>query len=116
MTVSAEIKYACEANLFLDRLIHSHDSVTDSMRKALTYKDSVQLHQSCGIFVHFLGELSKMTPTETFNEASIELKRSFLSGFLDMDLQHCLQTQVPPGDCKQVAAFRRGGLIFGRSK
>ena len=91
----------------MDRLIHSHDSVTDTMRKALTFKDGMHLHQVCGAFVHFLGEMSKMTPTTIFQEASVELKQSFLSGFLDMDLQHCLQTQVPPGDCKGIAAFRR---------
>ena len=96
-----------QAFLFVDRLIKGHDDTMDTMRKAMTYKDAVGLDQLCGGFIHYLGELEKMMPPAMFMEASEALRMSFLSGFLDPDLQHCLQTQVPPGDLPGIGAFRQ---------
>lgn len=95
-----------QAFLFIDRLIKSHDDTANSMKKAMAYKEGVSLHQLCGGFIHYCAELEKMMPPAMFKEANEALRNSFLSGFLDPDLQHCLQTQVPPGDLRGISAFR----------
>ena len=90
----------------MDRLIRGFDGVADNMRKAVTFKDALNLHQMCGGYIYFMAELSKMMPPALYAEAEQSLLKAFLDGFIDPDLSHCLSTQVPPGDLKGVAAFR----------
>lgn len=107
------LEITSQAFLFIDRLINAHDGATDSMKKAVTYKEAVGLDQLCGGFIHYCAELEKMMPPTMFKEAQVALRNSFLSAFLDPDLQHCLQTQVPPGDLRGISAFRQACVIYG---
>ena len=76
------------------------------MRKACTEKQAVAKHQVCGAFLHFLDEFSKVCPAGEFKGISKNLHTQFQSGYMDPDLAHCLETQVPPGDMSAITSFR----------
>ena len=86
-----------------------YDSSHPALRKAVSYQVAVSRHQACGLFLHFLREFQKSSPASDFQKASSELRRGFLQGLLDPDLQHCLSTTVPPSDLHSISAFRLGG-------
>ena len=90
----------------MERLIRDYDNTAPPMRQAVTYKLAVAKHQACGAFLHFLAILQKMSPPSLFEEAKASLEAQFTMGFLDPDLCHILDTQVPPGDIKALGAFR----------
>lgn len=97
-----------EVTLFVDRLLADYDQAVPAMRKALTFKDGVVKHQACGAFLHYLKCFERMCPAAEFPDISEQLTKQFLLGFLDPDLLHSLEQQVPPGDLKAISAFRRG--------
>ena len=102
--------------LLIRRLEGDHDAMPQSMRKACTFQQALAKHQACGIFLHFLSQLQRMTPPAEFAESEKSLKGQFASGFMDPDLAHALETQFPPGDLAAVARFvralRAGGRCF----
>ncbi|CAK9066087.1 unnamed protein product [Durusdinium trenchii] len=91
---------------FVTRLIGDFDKSAKSLRKAITFKEAVIIHQSTGCFLHFLKAFQQMAPASFFDESKENLLNQFNQGFLDPDLCHILTLQVPPGDIKSVAAFR----------
>ena len=93
-------------DLFLHRSVANFDNTPAPMRKAMTYKEGLQVHQSCGAFVHFLEELESIAPPAEYQEAARALHSQFGFGYLDPDLLHCLESTVPPGDVRSVSAFR----------
>ena len=110
----------------LDRICHDFDLAPAPLRKACqfrvaclrvdvcefvnheaaTYKDMVLKHAATGGFLHFLAQLESMAPSSSFSEFESQLRRQFLYGYLDSDILHVLDTQVPPGSVKDVPAFR----------
>lgn len=94
--------------LFVDRMIADHDNKPAQLRKAMTFREAVELHQACGGFLHFLDALEKLAPGSEFQTMQHELHQQFKYGYLDPDILHCLANQVPPGDVKSVGAFRCG--------
>lgn len=90
----------------MTRLIGDFDKSAKSLRKAITFKEAVIIHQSTGCFLHFLKAFQQMAPASFFDESKENLLNQFNQGFLDPDLCHILTLQVPPGDIKSVAAFR----------
>lgn len=93
-------------DLFLSRVLANHDNTPPEMRKALSYKEGVQLHQCCGAMLHFLREFQRIAPSADFEDARASLLSQFSFGFLDPDLQHSMESSVPPGDVSSVGAFR----------
>ncbi|CAK9086345.1 FO synthase subunit 1 [Durusdinium trenchii] len=94
------------ALLFVERIMMDYDSSHPALRKAVSYQVAVSRHQACGLFLHFLREFQKSSPASDFQKASSELRRGFLQGLLDPDLQHCLSTTVPPSDLHSISACR----------
>lgn len=92
--------------LFLQRVEGDFDKTPAPMRKALSYRDALSKHQCCAMFLHFLSRLQRMCPPSEFNEAAVNLRQQFCQGFMDPDLLHAAEQQVPPGDLEGVAAFR----------
>lgn len=100
--------------LFVARLLADHDRCPQTMRKALTYKDAVPKHQCCGMFCHLLDCLERNAPATQFKDMQDRLHKMFMESFMDPDLLHMVSSEVPPGDLKTVAAFRRGVRLFRR--
>jgi len=103
--------------LFLQRLEQDFDSLPPSMRKANSFQQATAKHQATGVFLHFLKEFEKVCPAGQFQAASESLLSQFKSGYLDCDLQHCLESQVPPADMAAISGFRtvlilKGWLFF----
>lgn len=95
-----------EVMLFLQRLEQDFDSLPPSMRKANSFQQATAKHQATGVFLHFLKEFEKVCPAGQFQAASESLLSQFKSGYLDCDLQHCLESQVPPADMAAISGFR----------
>lgn len=96
----------CQVNLFLKRLIANFDNTPAPLRKGMSFKEGLYLHQCCGGFVHFLKEFEKLAPPDEFTQAAESLRNQFGFGYLDPDIYHCLETQVSPGLVRSVSAFR----------
>ena len=80
-------------------------------RKAYAAKETVALHQCCGMFRHFLGCLQVTVASAAFPTAKEKLLTQFLLGGLDADLAQAASTSVPPGDLKSIGAIRRGQQV-----
>lgn len=92
--------------LLLSRLQDDHDNLPVSMRRAISEKQAISKHQICGAFLHFVDEFSKVCPAGSFSSIAQNLRTQFQSGYMDPDLAHCLETQVPPGDMSAINSFR----------
>ena len=98
-----------EVSLFLDRVINDHDQAAPGVKKALTYKEAVKVHQSCGGFLFFLQRFKQLCPEKDYTKFSDSLRSQFMSGFLDADLITTLEEQVPNAtEVSEVKAFRPG--------
>lgn len=96
----------CEVLLFLSRIQKDHDRTPDAMRKALAYKEGLQVHQCCGAYIHCLGLLEKQSPPDQFSGMKENLDRQFESGFMDADLNFAIEQLVPPISLSSIGAFR----------
>lgn len=92
--------------LFVDRIIADFDHTAQPLRKALSFRDALSKHQACGGFLHFLKALERIAPASDFQTMKDDLLRQFQYGYLDPDILHSLENQVPPGDIGAVSAFR----------
>lgn len=103
-----------EVLLLLWRLEHDHDACVPELRKAVTFKDALRVHQSCGAFLHFIKLLRDLAPESDFPAMHDGLKSQLKLGYLDADFAHILDTTVPPGDPAAVGSFRRplGSLMY----
>lgn len=92
---------------------HDHDTLQPESRKPYTFKDANKLHQCCGAFLYFSQKLRDIAPEKEYPAMLDSLKSQFVHGYLDADLQHVLECNVPPGDLAAIGAFRRpsGSLI-----
>ena len=96
----------CQVQLFVQRVINDYDNAPQPLRTAVTFRSGLSKHQACGAFLHFLKHLERVAPASEFPKMAEDLKKQFAFGYLDPDLIHSLESQVPPGDISQVAAFR----------
>ena len=92
--------------MFLSRIQSDHDRTPDAMRRALPFKDGLDVHRACGAFVHCLGLLEKQAPPDAFRSIQESLHRQFQSGFMDADLAYAVEQQVPPLNLDSVTAIR----------
>ena len=84
-----------------------------SSRQACTFKEVTVKHAVCGAFLHFLRQLEAVAPASKFSEMQEALRRQFQSGYLDADLTHVCETQVPPASLHDVGGFRLGLKVKG---
>ena len=94
--------------LFLRRMENDHDLTPPTLRRSLTEKQAVVKHQACACFLHFLKIYERAGPPTEYAEAEESLTSQFMSGYLDPDLGHILESSVPPGELSGVSAFRPG--------
>lgn len=92
--------------LFVQRLQSDFDRTPAALRKACNFRDALAKHQCCAMFIHFLNCFQRIAPPAEFNIAKENLQGQFMSGLLDFDLSHAVESQVPPGDISAVAGFR----------
>lgn len=83
-----------------------YDRLPLGARRPWNFKDTVQLHILCGGFLHFKGLLQRKLSAQEFDETVPKLDDQFLMGFLDADIDHALQSCVPPGELGSVAFLR----------
>ena len=94
-------------NLYLQRLVIDHDNHPPQLRKAVSFKEAVKVHQACGAYLFFLAKIQQIAPENRFNAIRIDLYTQFKAGLLDPDLLHVVESQVPANaDIKAVSAFR----------
>ena len=93
--------------MYLERIISDHDQTAPGLRKALSLKEAVKVHQATGCFLYFLRKLKQISPEKDFPEFERALKAQFMGGYLDGDLISTLEEQVPAAaDISSVKAFR----------
>lgn len=93
--------------MLIERICADYDRTPAPFRKAVNYQTGLGKHQLTGAYLHFVSELRKIQPSSQFKDAEVALKEQFLSGYLDCDLQHALDTTAPPSDLKTISAMRR---------
>ena len=95
-----------KVRLFVSRICQDWDQLPEKLRKPLTFKDGVLLHQSCGMFLHFLDLLEARAPAAEFKEISEKLMATFMGGVMDPELVYAAEHSVPPGDVNSIGPFR----------
>ena len=96
----------CEVKLFLERMTADWDSLPPNMRKPLSWKEAVSLHQAAAMFLHFVNSLERWLGSASFEVAREKLRNQFFLGALDHELLLASETSVPPGDMRAVGMFR----------
>eukprot|EP00435_Cladocopium_sp_Y103_P050415 s350_g15.t1 len=86
------------ALLVIKRMCSDFDRMPLGARRPWNFKDTVNLHILCGGFLHFKGLLQRKLSAQEFDETVPKLDDQFLMGFLDADIDHALQSCVPPGE------------------
>lgn len=81
------------------------------VKKAWSHKDGQLLHATCGIFLHLMDQLKSHLPETDFLESENRLNTQFRSGFLDAEIQHLLESAVPPVQLSTVQ-FLRTAVCF----
>ena len=82
------------------------------MRSAWTFRATLPVHQACGLFLHFLFLLQSRVPEEVQVQSKGRLRELFLQGYMDAEIEHVLVNTVPPGDLRNITAFRRGCVLL----
>ena len=93
--------------MLLTSMEHDHDTMLPESRKPFTFKDASKLHQCCGAFIYFIQKLRDMAPEKEYPAMLESLQSQFIHGYLDADLLHVLECNVPPGDLAAIGSFRR---------
>lgn len=97
-----------QVKLCIQRMCLDWDSAGDKLRKALTYKDAVMLHTSCGMFIHFMNQFQSRCPASEFPTFKSKLDEVFMAGLLDHELRSAAENSVYPGDVASIGSFRQG--------
>ena len=85
-----------------------HDNTPAPLRKAVSFKDAIKVHQSCGVFLFLMAKLQSIAPEKEFEGMRNDLLNQFKCGLLDADLLHCVDQQVPANaELLSVGAMRR---------
>ncbi|CAJ1371839.1 unnamed protein product [Effrenium voratum] len=93
-------------HLLIQRLCVDWDKQAPSMRSAWTFRATLPVHQACGLFLHFLFLLQSRVPEEVQVQSKGRLRELFLQGYMDAEIEHVLVNTVPPGDLRNITAFR----------
>ena len=99
---------AAKVLLLIRRMVADWDKVPSGMRKPWNARDVQNLHAVTGGFLHFTNLLKQKIPTSEYDKSIGEIEEQFMSGFLDVDIAHVLETVPPPGQLEDVGFLRRG--------
>lgn len=69
---------ACKVKLFVRRLCQDWDAMAEKLRRPWSSRDGGQLHQCCGLYLHFLDMLQSRAPAKGFIVGHAGLHRTFL--------------------------------------
>lgn len=75
-------------------------------KKPWAVKETTQLHILCGGFIHYMAQFQAKVSECEYEQHRESLRKSFLNGFLDTDLDHGLVSSVPPGDLGCITMMR----------
>ena len=79
----------------------------------MPFKDAARIHLATGLFTCCLEKFSETVPPGEFKQLKPSLESQFDAGYMDGELLHIADDQVPPLDLRSVAAFRQGPLKRG---
>ncbi|CAK9076028.1 unnamed protein product [Durusdinium trenchii] len=103
--------------LYLARLAGDHDNTPAPLRKAVSFKDAIKVHQSCGVFLFMMAKLQSIAPEKEFEGMRNDLLNQFKCGLLDADLLHCVDQQVPANaELLSVGAMRPFAMKIEKGK
>ena len=95
-----------QVQLFVKRVCWDYDRTPSAQQKPIGFKEALNLHMSCGMFLYFREVLKQRTPQEEFGKIEKKLDESFSMGLLDCELCSAAENSVPPGDPCSVGVFR----------
>ncbi|CAK9088525.1 unnamed protein product [Durusdinium trenchii] len=95
------------ADRFITRLEYTFDNTPPQLRKAMPFKDAARIHLATGLFTCCLEKFSETVPPGEFKQLKPSLESQFDAGYMDGELLHIADDQVPPLDLRSVAAFRQ---------
>ncbi|CAE7315755.1 unnamed protein product, partial [Symbiodinium sp. CCMP2456] len=79
-----------------------YDNTPPTMRKAMcNHCVMLQIQKATG-FLHWLRLLEMEAPAKDYDTMATQLKQQFMYGFMDGDIVHILETEVPPGELAAV--------------
>ena len=99
---SAQVSY------FLHRLTEDWDRL--HVKKPWSFKDAQLIHATCGVFISLMDTLQAEIPEQDWLACRPRMHQQFMSGFLDAECQHVLDTAVPPVQLTTVGFIRRRAL------
>ncbi|CAE7945690.1 unnamed protein product [Symbiodinium sp. KB8] len=94
------------ALLLVQRMSFDYDNTPPTMRKAMCNQCVMLQIQKATGFLHWLHLLEKEAPSKDYDTMATQLKQQFMYGYMDGDIMHVLETEVPPGQLAAVSAFR----------
>ena len=80
----------------MKRLCKDYDSTPPVLRKAVTYKDALALHATCGGYLHYVKLLQKRLPEAECKAACARFEEQFMTGCLDAEIFASMENSVPP--------------------
>ena len=96
-----------QVKLFLQRLTGDWDRQPVELRKTWSLKDAQSLHGACGFFLHVMGELESQVARSDFDDCKDAILSQFMTGFSDPEIDHLLQTTVPPVELRDISFLKR---------
>lgn len=111
MKACCSVKSQCKAERFLARLEYQFDNAPITLRKALQFKEASRVHLATGLYLALLDKFSQVAPPSEFRHLKASLDTQFNAGYLDGELFHMADEQVPPIDLRSISAFRQGSTL-----
>ncbi|CAK9106185.1 unnamed protein product, partial [Durusdinium trenchii] len=101
-----------DVKLFLQRLTGDWDRQPVELRKTWSLKDAQSLHGACGFFLHVMGELESQVARSDFDDCKDAILSQFMTGFSDPEIDHLLQTTVPPVELRDISFLKNVVVAF----
>lgn len=105
----------CEVMLLIQRMCADWDKMHPTLRKAWNARDTANLHAVCGGFLHYVGLLEKKIAKHDFDTTIAGIQEQFMSGHLDIDISHAMESSPFPGQLEDVGFLRSwfGSVVEG---
>ena len=84
------------------------DKQPPTLRKPWGHRETVAMHAICGGYLHFMAALKSKVPKSEYEHVAKSIDVQFMSGYLDPDITHALETTVPPANLEAVGFLRKG--------
>ncbi|CAK9115979.1 unnamed protein product [Durusdinium trenchii] len=101
--------------LLIQRMCADWDKMHPTLRKAWNARDTANLHAVCGGFLHYVGLLEKKIAKHDFDTTIAGIQEQFMSGHLDIDISHAMESSPFPGQLEDVGFLRSwfGSVVEG---